>query len=560
VPLRLALLLAALLAPTAQAAAGDVACVGVQRPDCTLESDSLTAALAAEPSVVHLGPGPHKGTYASSASVEIAGSEGTVIRPADPGQPTLTLTGADVVLRNARVEGRLVAGAGGAGLVRLADLDLADLELDGAETTARHLTVMGATTVDGGSALFVSSVLARPDPFAVAGGADVTTRFSAHAEDADATADGRIDAPADPRAVAGSALVDAGDPAPLAPFEPFDDALGAPRVTDGDGDGVLRRDIGAYEVQPAPTLMPASNVLVNGGAEDGPAGWSGTFTTAEYGDPFLPTAAAGVALGGGARFFSAGEVQSADLFQRIDVSAAAASIDRGLGRAALTGLFGGYGADGDLLGVRAIFKDPENAELGRLAIPLVTAADRANVTTLLPRTAAGAIPPRTRAIDVLLHAERVAGGYTDAYADNLSLRLSVPGVPVDPPGDPTDPPVTGLRPFHGVAVLTARPQVAAGGRAKVRLACADVTVGACRGSLRLRARLPQLRQIAHVSRFVVRPGSAKAVTLHLLDWARERLARRDAQAAALVATAYDGQGLRRRATVPVTLELPARRR
>lgn len=117
----------------------------------------------------------------------------------------------------------------------------------------------------------------------------------------------------------------------------------------------------------------------------------------------------------------------------------------------------------------------------------MTPADRANATTLLRREAAGAIPPRTRAIDVLLHGERQAGAYTDAYADNLALTLSVPGVAVEPPGDPGDPPVDDLRPFDGVAVLTARARTNAAGTVRLLLACADATVGACRGTLELRA-------------------------------------------------------------------------
>lgn len=296
----------------------------MQRPDCTLEPESLTGALASQAGVVHLGAGPHTGDFASAAAIEIAGSGGTVIKPLDPGHPTLALTAPDVVVHNARVEGRTA-------------------------------------------------------------------------------------------------------------------------------------------------------------------------------------------------------IAVADLFQRIDVAAAAASIDRGLGRAALTGLLGGYGADADAVAVRAVFKDPEARALGRLDLAPVTPADRANTTTLLFRAAAGAIPPRTRAIDVLVHAERRAGTYTDAHADNLGPELSVPGVPADPPADPGDPPVDDLEPFHGVVVVTARARLDAAGRARFTLACATSTVGACRGTLELRAGRERLGPIVG---FAVRPGLAREVDMRLWRPRRARAADR----------------------------------
>lgn len=542
-----------LLVLAAPAAAAEVACVDVERPECTQSPATLTAALAGGAEVVHVGPGPYAGPFASANPVELVGSEGTVIGG------DLALTGGAVALRNARVEGRLDLGPGPA---RLADLDLADVRLDGTDLEARHLTVMGRVSADGGSATFGSSAFAGPDPFRIDGAATIATEFSAHAADADAAATDRIEPPRDPRAVAGSVLVDAGDPAPLAPFEPFEDAAAAPRVADGNGDGVLRRDVGAYEAQAAPVPIPLSSVLVNGGAEDGLAGWSGTFAAEPFGTAFLPSRHSGVVLGAGGRFFSGAASPQADLFQRIDVTGAAASIDRGLGRAALSGLLGGYGADADALTVRAVFKDPENVALGVLELPAVTAADRANATTLLRRAAAAAIPPRTRAIDVLLRAERQAGAYTDGYADNLALVLSVPGVPVEPPGDPGDPPVDDLRPFDGVTVLTARARATPGGRVPFLLACADATVGACRGTVVLRARLApggRLRRVGRVTGFAVRPGLSRPTAVRLVPGVRRQLARRPSLTAILVATAYDGQGLERRTTVPVTLAVPALR-
>jgi hypothetical protein len=55
----------------------------------------------------------------------------------------------------------------------------------------------------------------------------------------------------------GSPLIDAGDPAAPIGTEPTTDAAGNPRVVDGNGDGTVRRDIGALEYQRrAPIVTP----------------------------------------------------------------------------------------------------------------------------------------------------------------------------------------------------------------------------------------------------------------------------------------------------------------
>ncbi len=540
--LPIVVLLALCLVPApALAAPDDIACVGVDRPDCTLRPDTLEDALASGAHLVHLGPGPFTGTFATADPVELAGTDGTVIRS------PLALTGTSAAVHNVRVEGRLDAGPDTT--LTLDDDDLARVVLDHATTTGRGLTITGRLVADGGTATLSSSVLGADDPVAVSAGATVATSFSAHAPDDDVQSTDRADAPDDPR----SPVVDKGDPAPLAPFEPFEDAAGLPRIAGG------RRDIGAYESQPSPVPMPPSSVLTNGGAEDGLTGWTGGFVSEAYGSPFLPTALTGQALGGGARFFSAATDPAPTLSQRIDVASAAASIDAGLGTATLSGLLGGYGADADALSVRAVFKDPENRELGALTLGTVGTAERFNDTTLLRREAGGAIPARTRAIDVMLHGERNAGAYTDAYADNLALVLSVPGVPGKTGID--QPPVPGLKPFTGVSVLTAQPRFSSKGGARVLLACASATVTSCSGSLELRATLPgqtTAQRIARYATFTVGHGVSRHYVVRLLAAGRKRILRMRQLPATLIAVARDGQGLQRRTTIPVTLKLPGR--
>lgn len=62
-----------------------------------------------------------------------------------------------------------------------------------------------------------------------------------------------VAAPGDLRLAAGSPAIDTGDPAGAGPATDLD---GAARVTDGNGDGTARRDMGAYELPaPAPTVV-----------------------------------------------------------------------------------------------------------------------------------------------------------------------------------------------------------------------------------------------------------------------------------------------------------------
>ncbi len=615
-------LLAILVAAGAAAAPAGAAdfCVDVDRAGCSPEP-SVTAALgaAATGDRVLIGARTYEGPFTVDPGVTLLGRGAGATRVTASSTPALTVAGrAEALAVAGDVRTEPGAGGGIASLGRLAvtgtvratgpsALDttaitapagaVAALTAQCTAVSGRGLTLLGqadhavaagCATARTASVAVRSSVLLGADPAVrtgqgAAGGAapaTVTTAWSAHLPDADVTSSDRIDATgvgADGVPGPGSPLLDRGDPAPLAapdqdtgaPGEPFADLLGVARMADGDGDGTVRRDVGAREYAPPAAADPAGNVLANPGAEAGdpmgagtPPGWSGTFGVASYGDDDLPGSAAGDALGGGARLFAGAAAAPGQLLQRISLAGSGAGVDAGTATASLSGLLGGYGADEDAISVTAAFRDPEGNELGRLALGPVTPAERGNDTTLVTRAAAGSIPARARAIDVTIQGDRVAGGYTDAYADRLALVLSVPGVPVGGDVRPDTPITPGLKPFAGVSVLTGAPRFSRTGRAKVQVACASGTVGACRGTLELRASLTggrAPRRIGRYARFEVGPGRIRVVPLRLLTASRIALRRRSRLKARIVTTAADAQGVQRRRVVPVRLSLPATR-
>lgn len=371
----------------------------------------------------------------------------------------------------------------------------------------------------------------------------------------------------DGRLAPGSRLIEAGEPAPLSRQEPAEDADGAVRAVDGDGDGTARRDIGAFEFQPPARALPAGNVLANPGAEAGtatgddraspaPSRWqrTGGFTSVRYGTFPFPSSRAGAALGGGSAFFAGGPGSAlATASQTVDITSAAPEVDAGVGRATVSSLLGGFGETGDEAVVQAIFRDPAGVALGELRAGPVTAAERANATTLAFRSAGGRIPHLTRAIEVVLRATRTGGAYNDAYFDNVGLQLAIPGAPRRRGR---------RRAFAGLAVLAPSARIDARGRARVRLGCARSTVRRCRGIVTLttaprRRTAPPERIGAAPVR--LRRGARRSVAIELLGTGR-RLARRRRSAAVRLYTAVrDGQGATRTSVAPMRLRRRARR-
>jgi hypothetical protein len=204
----------------------------------------------------------------------------------------------------------------------------------------------------------------------------------------------------------------------------------------------------------AQATVPGGNLVKNGDAEAAPGsndsgtvspipGWTvtGPFTSVAYGAPAFPDATVAAAVNGGKNFFAGGpSTASGSATQDIDVSGAAKEIDGGTVKASLSGVLGGFSSQGDNTVVSAQFLGASGNDLGSpVSIGPVSAADRQNVSNLLPRSADGAVPAGTRTIRITITATRTEGSYDDGYSDNIGLTLSG-GTPTTPPPAPPPPP------------------------------------------------------------------------------------------------------------------------
>jgi hypothetical protein len=111
------------------------------------------------------------------------------------------------------------------------------------------------------------------------------------------------------------------------------------------------------------------------------------------------------------------------LYQRVNVSWAAATIDAGDARCVVAAFTGGYGSQGDSVAVYLKFRDGSGLEVGDGLVPDVTPADRGNKTGLLRRSWTGKLPVGTRFIDLNPKFVRLSGAYNDGYLDAVSLKL-----------------------------------------------------------------------------------------------------------------------------------------
>lgn len=592
-----------LAALAAVPAAATTRCVGVGHDGCVAEPSAAAAfADAAAGDRIELGAltattplsdggkaldvvGSGEGVTALTGDVTLAaaGSQITGVRVG-----TLNLSGSAARVRvdgtarlhgNAALVASTVSGSGGVEAVDgTPRLESVALDLDGGDgirvqcaTTLRlrHVTLAGTPSAaitascppPSSRAIVSDSILWVPGvqaAFTQPGAVSTTySDYPVAAGHPDGAGD-RHDAPAFApglRLAAGSPLVDAGTPEPLADDEWPEDRDGLPRAADGDRDGVARRDPGAFELPPPAAPATAGNLLADPGAEDGGAwAFDGGFTAEHYGSYPFPSAATGNALGAGGAFFAGGLGPAAAAAQTVDVTRLAPEIDLGTATAALAGLLGGYRADADTARLQATFRDPAGVALATVALAAPTAAERANATTLVARRRIDAVPPLTRSIEVTMRATRATGSYDDAYFDSIGLTVGAPGAPPAPP----DPP---RRPFAGVRVLTGTVTVDKRGRVPVRFACVDATVGRCAGVATLTAVLRKRARADRVARasLALAPGTTRIVRLRLTAAARRVVRSRRKVRMTLFAAVRDGQGITRASTVPVKVQWSRKR-
>jgi hypothetical protein len=600
-------------APVATADAATY-CVGVRAMGCTARDTAADAFAAAradtERDTILLGRISEAGAFADATGRPVRviglGADATRLR-AGPSGPTLRLLDPGSSARGLRVDGGGAAPAlqidDGAAVtsavvegrvrVRGGAAELASVLVDSAapavevlcEAASARLALEHVTVRGSGDAGVTGSCATPGRTIAVSatdsivwgytrgfelGGAAPSATYSDFPEatgETNVAADPRFTAPGDARPQPGSPVLDAGRHGPLSDTETHEDALGFVRLADGTGDGSLRRDMGALELQPPPLGAVTGNVLSNAGAEAGtpadddtsspaPPQWarSGSFTFVRYGTvagnfPF-PSRRIGEALGAGNAFFTAGPGKGNTATQVVRVDEAAPEIDLGRGSAALSALLGGYRASADGAIVEAAFRGPAGRTLGRLQIGPVTAGDRGGATNLLPRSTSGAMPPLTRSIAVTLRSVPAAGGYDDAYFDSLALVPRVSGA--TPHRDPAPAAGKRLRPFSGVTLISRRAAVDRRRRAWVSLACADRVVGRCTGAVTITARLTRRGAPRRIARrpISIRSGRVKRLPI-ALSRAGERAIRAKRRLRARVYTAArDGQGLTRTSSSP----------
>ncbi|WP_405579206.1 hypothetical protein [Streptomyces sp. NBC_01190] len=110
--------------------------------------------------------------------------------------------------------------------------------------------------------------------------------------------------------------------------------------------------------------------------------------------------------------------------QAIDVS----PLDAGGKSFTLTGAIGGYTTQTDYATVTAAFEDASGATVGSAVLGPVNAAQRGNVTSLVPEAAAGTVPAGTEKILITVASTGVSSGYgIDGRADNLNLTIAANG-------------------------------------------------------------------------------------------------------------------------------------
>ena len=193
------------------------------------------------------------------------------------------------------------------------------------------------------------------------------------------------------------------------------------------------------------TITFGANLLVDPGAESVATcstsgtsggtpipGWTPTATmmgmcysgaTAGY-----PTTSSPGASGGGNVYFYGGYPNGVadSASQTIDVSSISGQIDVNAVAYTLSGMLGGYLTQEDTMPVTATFLNGSGGTLGTAVIGPVTAAERNNLTELLPFATNGMLPTGTRSVQVTMNCITYTPTSCDGYDDQLSFVVNSP--------------------------------------------------------------------------------------------------------------------------------------
>lgn len=172
-----------------------------------------------------------------------------------------------------------------------------------------------------------------------------------------------------------------------------------------------------------------TNLVVNGGAEQGAAGWAafdGTplFQSVDYGSNWVLPTQPGPADRGAFLFVGGSGVGYAGGYQTIDLSPNLADVSAGRLSYDLSGWLGGWTNQADNAMFYVTFLDGTGNLVGDVSLGPVTPVDRDNQTGLFLRQQSGFIPVDARSVQLSLTMQRIVSGDNDGYADNLSFVLT----------------------------------------------------------------------------------------------------------------------------------------
>jgi hypothetical protein len=194
--------------------------------------------------------------------------------------------------------------------------------------------------------------------------------------------------------------------------------------------------VGAPAAQSASNVWLGRNLIMNGGAELGPASPDGVIyvrvpswsqlpgkpasNAVNYGYDSFPSANVPGPASRGKHLFFGGVAPYAVSAQSVNLAPLAATIDGGRVRFSFSAYFGGYSSQAD--NASATLRFEPGGRTYRLGP--VTAGQRQNTTELLLRGTSGIVPAGTRSAQVTLEMSRFEGTSNDGYVDNVALVLT----------------------------------------------------------------------------------------------------------------------------------------